>query len=96
MIGLQVAGGSGDPSRDIAAATLAAAELPAGTPVFTVGRPGPGPRLQDILDPAAQLDIEIHSGFDYWLDIAFTETAPLSSGARGMRTGIISRQVTLR
>lgn len=73
MVGLQVTGGSGDPSRDIAAALLEALELPAGSPVLNVGRPGPGPRLQDILDVTAAAPIEVHAGFDYWLDGALTD-----------------------
>lgn len=73
MVGLQVTGGSGDPSRDIAAALIEALELPAGSPVLNVGRPGPGPRLQDILDVTAAAPIEVHAGFDYWLDGALTD-----------------------
>ena len=73
MVGLQVTGGSGDPSRDIAAALLEAVELPPGTPVLGVGRPGPGPRLQDVLDPSAPIEVVVHAGFDYWLDGALTD-----------------------
>ncbi len=29
--------------------------------------PGPGPRLQDLLDPAP-LEVTVHQGFDYWLE----------------------------
>lgn len=73
MVGMQVTGGSGDPSRDIAAALLEAQDLPAGTPVLGVGRPGVGPRLQDLLDPQAPLNVEVHEGFNYWLDGAVTD-----------------------
>lgn len=73
MVGLQVTGGSGDPSRDIAAALLEAQQLPAGTPVLGVGRPGVGPRLQDLLDLEAPLNVEVHEGFNYWLDGAIND-----------------------
>ena len=83
MVGLQVTGGSGDPSRDIAAALLEAQELPAGSPVLSVGRPGPGPRLQDILNTNVELDIEVHAGFDYWLDGAAGDVTEDMTAALG-------------
>lgn len=83
MVGLQVTGGSGDPSRDIAAALLDARDLPAGTPALNVGRPGPGPRLQDLLDTTVQLEIEVHAGFDYWLDGAITDAGEDVTAALG-------------
>lgn len=67
-VGLQVRGGSGDPSRDIAAALLEAKELPEGFPVVTGGTAGPGPRLQDLLDPNTKPEVTVHAGFDYWLE----------------------------
>jgi hypothetical protein len=30
--------------------------------------PGPGPRLQDLLDLSAPLDVTVHEGFDFWID----------------------------
>lgn len=68
IVGLQVTGGSGDISRDVAAAYLAATDLAPGTPVLTVGRPGDGPRLQDLVKVTAELDVTVHEGFDYWLE----------------------------
>jgi hypothetical protein len=66
--GLQVNGGSGDASRDVAHALELALAAEPGTPVSPVTLPGPGPRLQDLLDPAAPLQVTVHSGFDFWLD----------------------------
>ena len=83
MVGLQVTGGSGDPSRDIAAALLEAQELPAGSAVLSVGRPGPGPRLQDILNTSVELDIEVHAGFDYWLEGAAGDVTEDMTAALG-------------
>src|SRR5690349_21742632 len=59
---------SGDPSRDIAAALLIAAESDEGTPVTHVPNPTvEAPRLQDILDTAAPFDVTVHEGFDFWV-----------------------------
>jgi hypothetical protein len=67
LVGLQTQGGSGDPSRDAAAALLAAIEAEPGTPVGPGDLPGPGPRLQDVLEPDAGFDVSVHTGFDFWL-----------------------------
>jgi Family of unknown function (DUF5926) len=59
---------SGDPSRDIAAALLLAADADEGTPVTTVPNPtADSPRLQDILDTSAPFDVTLHEGFDFWV-----------------------------
>ncbi|HEU4330983.1 MAG TPA: DUF5926 family protein [Lapillicoccus sp.] len=59
---------SGDPSRDIAAALLLAAESDEGTPVTQVPNPTTdSPRLQDILDTSAPFDVTVHEGFDFWV-----------------------------
>ena len=67
LIGLQTQGGSGDPSRDAAAALLAALAAEPGTPVGPGDLPGPGPRLQDVLEPGLPFEVDIHPGFDFWL-----------------------------
>jgi uncharacterized protein DUF5926 len=59
---------SGDPSRDIAAALLLAADSDEGTPVTQVPNPTvDSPRLQDILDTGAPFDVTVHEGFDFWV-----------------------------
>jgi hypothetical protein len=68
MVGLQVPGGSGDPSRDLADALLRALDAEPGTPVGSGALPGPGPRMQDLLAPGSVLDVRVHAGFDFWLD----------------------------
>jgi hypothetical protein len=68
LIGMQITGGSGDPSRDIAAALLAAVDLAPGMPVLEVGRPGLGLRLQDLLDVQSEFELSVHDGFGFWLD----------------------------
>lgn len=66
LIGLQTAGASGDPSRSLAQALLAAREVEPGTPVADVGLPDPGPRLQNVLVPGSGFDVTVHEGFDFW------------------------------
>jgi Family of unknown function (DUF5926) len=67
-VGLQTAGGSGDPSRDVAAALLQALSAEPGTPVPPGPLPGPGPRLQDVVDLGRPLQVTVHEGFDFWVD----------------------------
>jgi hypothetical protein len=68
LLGLQVHGRSGDVSRDLAAALEQALAAEPGTMVHTTGLPGPGPRLQDLLDPAAALEPTLHPDFGFWLE----------------------------
>lgn len=58
--------GSGDASRDLADLLLRALELPPGTPLTSASLPGPGPRLQDVLDLTVPFEVTVHDGFDYW------------------------------
>ncbi len=67
MVGLQTPSGSGDPSRDVAAALLVAAGSEPGTPVPGTGLPTAGPRMQDVLDPDVPFAVRLHEGFDFWL-----------------------------
>ena len=66
-VGLQAAGASGDPSRDLADALLRAIAAEPGTPVPPVDLAGPGPRLQDLLEPGGPLEVTVHEGFDFWV-----------------------------
>ena len=68
FVGLQVPGGSGDVSRDVARALELALDAEPGTPVVPTSLPGPGKRLQDLLDLTRPLDVTVHSGFDFWLE----------------------------
>ena len=68
FVGLQVPGGSGDASRDVANALELALGAQPGTPIAPTALPGPGVRLQDLLDPTAPLDVQVHAGFEFWLD----------------------------
>jgi hypothetical protein len=75
LLALQTLAGSGDLSRDLAAALLEAIEAEPGTSVELGALPGPGPRLQDVLDLDAPFDVTVHDDFSYWLDPAQEITA---------------------
>jgi hypothetical protein len=68
FLGLQTPGGSGDASRDVADALERALVAEPGTPVEPQPLPGPGARLQDLLDPEAPLEVRVHEGFDFWIE----------------------------
>jgi len=67
LVALQTTTSSGDPSRDVAAALLTALALDAGGAVSMPGLPGPGPRLQDVIDTAGGFDVVMHDTFDFWV-----------------------------
>jgi hypothetical protein len=72
LLGLQVQARSGDVSRDLAHALEQALAADPGTMVSGGGLPGPGPRLQDLLDPAAPLEPTVHEDFGFWLEGGFS------------------------
>jgi hypothetical protein len=82
VLGVQVQASSDDLSRDLGTALAAALEAPAGAPVD----PGPiggagstGPRLQDLLDPAAPLEVTVHQDFGFWLEGVEAEQSMLAA-----------------
>ena len=68
MLGLQVPARTGDVSRDLGWALETALAAEPGTPVSSPSPPGPGARLQDLLDLDAPLEVTVHEGFDYWVE----------------------------
>jgi hypothetical protein len=68
LVGLQVAGGSGDASRDVADALEKAFDSEPGVPIMQPSLPAAGRRLQNLLDEKASLEVEVHPGFDFWLE----------------------------
>lgn len=66
-LGLQVLHNHGDVSRDLAGTIEAARETEPGNPV-PVRDPGVGDRLQDVVDPSSSFDVEVHDGFDFWVE----------------------------
>jgi hypothetical protein len=78
LLGAQLTTSSDDISRDLGTALAAALEAPAGAPVD----PGPigaagsaGPRLQELLDPAAPFEVTVHEDFGFWLEGAQVDAA---------------------
>ncbi len=68
FVATQTSGSSGDASRDLAAALLAALSAPAGSPVTHLPAvTGDTPRLQDLIVPEAAFEVEVHEGFDFWV-----------------------------
>lgn len=67
LAGLQVPVSSTDPSRDLASAILELRDAEPETAVQATTSPGPGPRLQDILDTDAPFAVSVTEGFDYWV-----------------------------
>jgi Family of unknown function (DUF5926)/SEC-C motif len=67
LLGLQVHARSGDVSRDLAHALEQALAAEPGSMLPSGGLPGPGARLQDLLDPAAPLVPTVHADFGFWL-----------------------------
>lgn len=66
-LGLHVQHNHGDTSRDLAAALCQALEAAPGTQVTMVDDPGPGPRLQDLVDLSAPFEVTVHDGYDFWV-----------------------------
>jgi hypothetical protein len=66
-VGLQVGHNFGDISRDLAYVVETALGMEPGQPV-PMADPGVGPRLQDLTDPSSGFDVEVHQGFDYWVE----------------------------
>jgi len=66
-LGLQVQHAFGDASRELAVALERALGAGPGTNVAVVEDPGPGPRLQDLLDMRAAFEVQVHEGFDFWV-----------------------------
>jgi len=67
FLGLQVSSRSGDASRDLAFVLDQLLDAEAGSSVVPTELPGPGPRLQDLLDDGP-LEVTLHAGFEYWLE----------------------------
>lgn len=68
LIAMQSGGGSGDASRDLAAALIATLELEPGEPLTTVPRPTfDTPRLQDLIT-SRTFEPTLYDGFDFWVE----------------------------
>jgi Family of unknown function (DUF5926)/SEC-C motif len=66
-VGLQVQHSSGDVSRDLAYALQEALDAEPGETIAVNALPGPGDRLQDLVDQK-QLEVAVREGFEFWVD----------------------------
>lgn len=87
LVGLQTTGGSGDASRDVATALLAALDAAPGTPVPPT-TPGTA-RLQDVLDTTRALTVTVHDGFDFWVDTTQELTAEARASLEQANSGVV-------
>lgn len=79
LLALQNDTPSGDLSRDLADILLRALAAEPGSPVAAQRVPADGPRLQDVLDPAAAFEPAVHSGFEFWVPDAENATPEVSA-----------------
>jgi Family of unknown function (DUF5926)/SEC-C motif len=66
LVGLQTPTSTGDPSADVGHALVTALTSDPG-PVSPGPRPDGAPRLQDLVDADAALEVDVHDDFGFWL-----------------------------
>lgn len=66
-VGLQVAHNFGDISRDLAHVVETGLQTEPGRPI-PLTDPGVGARMQDLVDPSSTFEVQMHDGFDYWVE----------------------------
>ncbi|HST63717.1 MAG TPA: DUF5926 family protein [Mycobacteriales bacterium] len=89
LLGLQVHARSGDVSRDVAHVLEQALEAEPGTMVSTTGLPGPGPRLQDLLDGDAALEPAVHRDFAFWLEGSTSEDPEVAASLERANAAVV-------
>ena len=95
LVACQSGSSSGDASRDLAAALLAALEVEPGSPVPSAPRAtADTPRLQDLLDTDAPFELEVHEGFDFWVGDDDLDEAGRESLDRANETVVPTRPMS--
>ncbi|QZN85831.1 DUF5926 family protein [Cellulomonas sp. C5510] len=89
LLALQTVGSSGDASRDLAAALLEALDAEPDTAVQQSGLPGPGPRLQDVLDLTVPFEVTVEDGFGYWIAPDTEMTPELKAAVEEADAGVV-------
>ncbi|MET4927263.1 DUF5926 family protein [Streptomyces sp. PSRA5] len=79
LLALQNDTSSGDLSRDLADTLRRALSAEPGNPVAAQRVPADGPRLQDLLDPAADFAPVVHPGFEFWVPDAENATPEVTA-----------------
>ncbi|MCW2600101.1 MAG: topoisomerase [Frankiales bacterium] len=88
FLGVQVGSRSGDASRDLAYVLEQVVAAGPGTTVAPVDLPGPGPRLQDLLD-ASPLEVTVHQGFDYWTEGAQDDDGEVAASMERANASVV-------
>jgi hypothetical protein len=89
LLGLQVHARSGDVSRDLAHALELALAAEPGTMVSTTGLPGPGPRLQDLVDTDSVVEPTVHRDFGFWLEGSSTDDPEVSASMERANAAVV-------
>lgn len=89
LLALQTVGGSGDASRDLAAALLDALDSEPGTAITPAGLPAPGPRLQDVLDLTVPFEVTVQDSFAYWMAPDTEMTPELDAAVEEADAGVV-------
>ena len=66
-VGVQVQFQGADPAADLAAAILWTQSAEPGDSLSSVESVAGGPRLADVIDPGADLELTVHQDFDWWV-----------------------------
>jgi hypothetical protein len=89
LLGLQVHARSGDVSRDLAHVLEQALDAEPGTMVSTTGLPGPGPRLQDLVDIDAAVEPTVHRDFEFWLEGSTADDPEVSASMERANAAVV-------
>lgn len=89
LLGLQVHARSGDVSRDVAAVLEQALAAEPGSMVSSTGLPGPGSRLQDLLDTTAPLDVTVHPDFGFWIEGSTSEDPEVAASMERANSAVV-------
>jgi Family of unknown function (DUF5926)/SEC-C motif len=89
LLGLQVHARSGDVSRDLAHVLEQALEAEPGTMVSTTGLPGPGPRLQDLVDTGAAVEPTVRPDFGFWLEGSTSDDPEVSASMERANAAVV-------
>lgn len=92
LLGLQTPTGSGDLSRDLGDALERALAAEPGNPVPPTGLPGPGPRLQDLLDLDVPLQVHVHEGFEFWVEGAGQDNPEVQASLERANAAVVPTQ----
>jgi hypothetical protein len=87
-VAVQVTHQSADPSRDFYEALRLALGASAGDSVAMPELPGPGPRLQDVVDADSDFVVQVLDGFDFWFDGVDDEDGAAASTVETLNSSI--------